>query len=531
MRTMETTFIALMVIACVSPILTLLRLWQIKEWRMDRLLEHVRREGWTRLLLGKIRPAVGIAWLVLWIIFIAVQGHQSDQDRYWLIGIALMLACISVVQIGLKKQPRPVWTSKAILLFVVSMLLSTAAIVWSTFLRIVDPSPRVALAVAMPYLAPLAVAAAWMILRPLDWYLKRRVLTRAMDMRRSHPHLTVIGITGSVGKTTTKELIAHLLRPLGALATPIHVNTEMGVAAWITKTLRDEPGDSKRILIVEMGAYRPGEIALLTSIAKPTIGVMTYVGAQHVALFGSMEAIIKTKGELLRSLPENGHAFLNKDNDAFDAFQGMCRCPVTSVGTDPHATIVGYDVEEVPEGIRFRALEESFTIPLQGTHLIANVLLAIAVAQHLGVPLKQIQESLRTFRPLGRTFEVIEMGGVTVLDDSYNSSPMSVQAAIDWAARQPQEEKILLAEGIIELGPEEAKIHRSIAEKAAKVFSRVFVADSHFLPYFTESSLGPRAQSTANATALKPGALLVCAGRVPRSTLNRFFTSPLPATR
>jgi UDP-N-acetylmuramoyl-tripeptide--D-alanyl-D-alanine ligase len=353
--------------------------------------------------------------------------------------------------------------------------------------------------------------------------MKKKVMSRAIALRKAHPALRVIGITGSVGKTTTKELLKHVLKDLGAIATPMHVNTEMGVAAWLTETLKKEPADSDRILIVEMGAYRGGEIALLCDIAKPSVGVLTYVGRQHVALFGGEQGIARAKAELLASLPVDGRAYVNADSPLIDVLLGFARCPVLTAGTDHHAMLKAFDIEETGKGVRFQADGAMYEIPLAGTHMVTNVLLTIATAKSFGMSTTDIAKKLASFTAFERTFARRQENGITVLDNTYNASPEGFIAAIDWASHQPEKEKVLLLDGVIELGDDEERIHREIASRAAKVFGSAYVVNPRFLPYFKEAFGSRVKEAVLSAAPLTPGTLLVCMGRMPQSLIRKFI--------
>lgn len=506
--------------ACLSPMLTFLALWQLKEWRMDRLLEHLQKEGFFLQLLGRTRPAIIGLGLLLTLLLLL---RSEPFSIVWAIGAALATSIgIGAVQFMQGKQRMPRWTMKALTVFVLSIALNVL-VLWMIWLFIERSVNVAVLFLCVPLLqSPLSVVAG-IIIRPLDWFLKIRLLAKARKIRASQPNLTVIGITGSVGKTTTKELLAHILKNKGALATPLHVNTELGVSKWLVATLKKEPTESERILIVEMGAYRKGEIALLCSIAKPTLGVITAVGRQHLALFGSVETIVEAKGELFEALPENGHAFGNKDNAAFDLLKTKCRCPLTSVGTAKGADLQALDIEETGNGIRFSLEGVTFSVPLFGTHTVTSILLAIAVVKHLHVPLPEAMQSLRTFQGIKQTFEVRTAGGITILDDTYNLSPESFRAAIEWAARQSNKRKVLVTEGIIELGKEEESIHRELARQAASVFDLAFVTHQRTLPYFKEA-FGDKVALVTAAEPLSPGDLLVCTGRLSPAVIDRFTT-------
>lgn len=511
-------FSVLTVFASLASLLTFSRLWQIKEWRFDRLREHLRENGWYRQLLGTVRPLLTGTLLFL-------SGLKIFWGTDGIIVCLLTLAALSLVQM-VRSKHRPVWTAKAKAI----VALSAAIIFVASFGVVIvgDRNPEwnallVATLLIIPLFTPAFAILSWTILRPVDHALKNKILKRAMELRSSHPNLRVIGITGSVGKTTVKEMMSHVLKDVGALTTPERVNTEMGVAAWLTNILSAEPADSTRIVIVEMGAYKKGEIALLCRIAKPQFGIITYVGNQHLSLFGSPEAIIEAKGELFAALPSEGKAFGNSDNAAYEVLKKRCICPVVAVGTGQHADVLATDIEETGSGIRFQTLGTVFNVPVAGTHNVTGALLAIAVARELGMKPAEIAAKLQSFKRMSRTFELKKVGDVTVLDDTYNSSPASVQAAIVWAAKQPQHKKILVLEGIIELGDAEGRIHTELATLASPVFTEAYAAHPRHLAYLRDGGFGPRARMASERhEKAENGSLIVFVGRLSSSVMSRF---------
>jgi UDP-N-acetylmuramyl pentapeptide synthase len=539
--TLWTAVFVLTIVASLSPLLTLLRLWQMKEWRWDRLIEHMRHDGILETLLSKSRVAIGGAWIIggLGLILLITSGHGFYRIHevlgVWPVVLPATLALLTVVQVITRRQPMPVWTQKARLSFIVSALLTVLVSLYCLTFRweimnefsgqLVTAYPYQWLLLALPYLQPVIVTIAWILLRPIDLVLKRRIMARARAIRAAHPNLTVIGITGSVGKTTTKDLLSHILAGPDTYTTPQHVNTEMGVSAWISKILAGKPADAKATLIVEMGAYRIGEIALLCFIAQPTLGIITSIGEQHVALFGNLWNICRAKGELFAALPATGRAFLNGDSQMWEELKARAACPVTIIGTGGNGDVQAYDIEETRKGIRFTVDGTLVDVPLNGTHNVTNVLLAITCARHTGMPMTEIATRLRGFTPQKQTFEVRADRGVTVLDDTYNSSPQSFAAAIAWAERQPEGNKTLLISGIIELGDREADIHRELAAKAKPVFGKAYVTDERFLPYFKQGGFAKTSLLTPDAARLQPGDLLACVGRMPKSTIDRLLPS------
>ena len=396
-------------------------------------------------------------------------------------------------------------------------------------------------------LQPVMLTLAWLLWYPVDAFLKNRIITQARTLREKFPDLTVIGVTGSVGKTTTKELLACVLKDLHPAVTPVHVNAEIGVARWLLRQLRvasyelrEPPFGSAQsrlhpqpatrnpqFLIVELGAYRKGEIATLCSFAHPTLGVVTHVGTQHIALFGSQEKLFEAKSELMQSLPPDGRAFLNGDNALTRKMATISPCPAVIVGTGGSCDLEAFDIEETPKGIRFRARDVLFELPLHGTHNVTNVLLAIAVGEHLGIKIDRMRELLKTFAPLSQTFSVRTESGVRILDDTHNSSTASMKAAIAWARTQPEEHKILLAAGLIEMGDLQSPAERELGGLAAAVFGRTIVTDEQSAKNFMAGGAVVETLSK-NSTSVPQGSLLVCVGRMSPSTIRRLLPRPEP---
>jgi len=475
-------------------------------------------------LLGRIRPTI-VAIIGLLFTFDLQNDSPALPFDQWVIGTTGLLALLSVAQIIFRKQPHPVWTKKAILLCFTALLLTALASFALTLQgNTAQPLPLFPL---VPLLQPVFLVITWALFLPVDHFLKNRILAHARAVRARFPDLPVIGVTGSVGKTTTKELLHHILQDLRPLTTPAHVNAEIGVAQWMIRELgKASPTAPPGLLIVEMGAYRRGEISVLSSIAKQTIGVLTFIGKQHIALFGSREALIAAKAEILTTLPKTGHAFLNADNDACASLKDITPCPVTLVGTGAGVDLLATDSEETPGGIRFVAGHTTFDVPLHGTHNVTNVLLAIAVGQHLGLSLQAIAAKLRTFSAPKQTFEVREERGVRILDDTHNSSAESFRAAIDWARSQPYEEKVLLTSGIIELGEEEERLHGELGAHCASVFQRAVFTQERSMTAFARGFGKPVELIQVGAERpVHANALLVCVGKMSPALVRRLLPS------
>lgn len=274
----------------------------------------------------------------------------------------------------------------------------------------------------------------------------------------------VVGVTGSVGKTTTKEMIAEVAATNGpVLKNPGNFNNEIGVPI----TLLEMSGKHKTAAI-EMGMRGPGQIEYLAKMAKPSIGVITNIHLSHIELLGSMDAIADAKGELLDYLPADGVAVLNADDAYFDYFQRRANCHVVSFGESAQA-----DVRAVSSGIdsmgccnfSVSTARGSFDvrIPVPGEHNIKDALAAIAVGEVLEIPQEQIREALANFHaPEKRSNVIPAKGGFVVIDDTYNAGPASVRSALKTLSMMEGARKIAVLGDMLELGDHALSAHTEI---------------------------------------------------------------------
>jgi UDP-N-acetylmuramoyl-tripeptide--D-alanyl-D-alanine ligase len=270
-----------------------------------------------------------------------------------------------------------------------------------------------------------------------------------------------IGVTGSVGKTTVKEMIAAALSPLGPiLKTPASQNNETGVP----KTLL-QMNSAHQAVVIEMGMRGAGQIKYLCEIAKPTIGVVTRISENHLELLGSQKAIADAKGELLESLPENGLAILNADDPFFEYLQAKARCEVLSYGAESEASLIANEIVRGEAGWDFRVSGVPVHIPSPARHDVGNALAALAVAQALGVPLTEAaaQLSLYTSEPMRMEIMKTNWGG-TILNDAYNAAPASVRSALETLTALGEGRKIAFLGDMRELGDASPAAHLALGE-------------------------------------------------------------------
>jgi len=277
--------------------------------------------------------------------------------------------------------------------------------------------------------------------------------------------VTVVAVTGSNGKTTTKEMIAHLLGPSGEVVkAPKSYNNFVGVPLSIFSI-----SPRTDFAVLELGTSAPGEIARLAAIAQPHIGLITNVGPTHLEGLGSVAGVARAKGELLDALPVDGTAVLNWDDDWCRRLAQRATTKVITFGLSPEADVFAAEVVRWEDGLRFLLNGRcEVHLPVPGIHNLLNALAAAAVCRRLGLSREQVAERFRGFRLPAMRFEEVDVGGVTVINDAYNANPVSMSAALAEFSRRPAEGRRLFVAGDMkELGPESARYHRELGLRAA----------------------------------------------------------------
>ena len=284
----------------------------------------------------------------------------------------------------------------------------------------------------------------------------------------------LIGVTGSTGKTTTKEAIAHVLSSrFRVLKSEGNFNNHFGLPLMLLKI---EP--EHEAAVIEMGMSHRGEIAALAKIAQPDIGVVTNVAPVHLEFFRSVAEIARAKYELIESLPAGGTAILNADDEYVSQFGRDFHGKVVRYGLHPSADVRAENIESrgaagslfdvVTDGLRQPA-----TLPLVGTHNIYNGLAAVATGMERGLSLAEASGALATLAPADKRGAVVQVGNITVINDCYNSNPTALDAMVDTLAAIPAQRRIVVAGEMLELGPAGEDLHRHsgrhMAEKGIDV--------------------------------------------------------------
>ncbi|HUP04418.1 MAG TPA: UDP-N-acetylmuramoyl-tripeptide--D-alanyl-D-alanine ligase [Bryobacteraceae bacterium] len=275
---------------------------------------------------------------------------------------------------------------------------------------------------------------------------------------------TVVGVTGSAGKTTAKDAIAHLLSvafPIGK--TNGNLNNHIGVPLSILRL----PADA-RAAVLEMGMNHAGELRALGAIARPDIAVVTNVGYAHVEFFDSIDGVAAAKRELVESLPRAGVAVLNADDARVAAFQRNHPGRSVTFGFSEQAEVRAENVDLLPAGSRFRALGVEFESSVPGRHGVMNLLAALAVARVFEVAPEGLREAVRSFAPGKMRGQRLEHNGIVVWDDCYNSNPEAAESMLDVLRETRAAHRIAVLGEMLELGEASGDLHRRVGRHAAR---------------------------------------------------------------
>ncbi|MBR1607722.1 MAG: UDP-N-acetylmuramoyl-tripeptide--D-alanyl-D-alanine ligase [Clostridia bacterium] len=331
----------------------------------------------------------------------------------------------------------------------------------------------------------LVVALAALIAKPLEKAINRMYMRDAQRRMDAQPGLIRIGITGSYGKTSVKNILYTILsQKYNVLSTPASFNTPMG----LTRVIRERLEPAHQIFLAEMGARHRQDIKELTDFIQPTIGVLTSVGPQHLDTFKTLDNIIATKYDLIRAIPKDGFAVFNDDH-------GICADLYEKTLNTPKAIVGREGGDAWAEDVQVSAQGSSFTLRFRdggsvechtrmlGAHNISNILLACAVAKHLGLTDHQIQRGIGQLQPVEHRLQLLSSaGGVTVIDDAFNSNPIGAKAALDVLSRFPGR-RIIVTPGMVELGDKEAAYNRDLGrEMASAADVCVLIGKKHTQP-------------------------------------------------
>jgi UDP-N-acetylmuramoyl-tripeptide--D-alanyl-D-alanine ligase len=440
---------------------------QLKEYRVDRLLSFLKTASGKQLLMH-----YEYMWRVIGGLALYLTTHR-------VLSLQIILTIIFAVDIAaaLYRQRscdlrRPAMTGKAVLLLLLSIL-------FEGFLLVFTLQNPVLLLVLLT--RPALTLVAVMLVHIPSSLVKRRKIEQAKRKMQTYSHLIVIGITGSYGKTSVKEFVAHILgQSYRVVKTPRNTNTDIGIAAFILST--DFSGID--VFVCEMGAYRKGEISAICDMVEPLVGILTAINEQHIDLFGSIQNTHDAKYELLKAIPERGYAITNADSEVcVDGFDSLVVKKKQTFGldADQNPDVIITDVREALDGVAFTWTFEGNTCvtktPVLGAHHASNIAAAVMVASHFGMSPTDITEACKTLPTKTHgSLQLFDYGKATILDDSYNSNPAGFRSALNVLSLFPSSRKrVVITRGMIELGVQAGRLHQEVGEEIAFVADELIV--------------------------------------------------------
>lgn len=295
-------------------------------------------------------------------------------------------------------------------------------------------------------------------------------LQKIAKYKRSLYNIPVVAITGSVGKTSTKDIVASVLSTkFNVLKTEGNLNNHIGLPLTILKLKKHEA------LVVEMGMNNLGEISVLTNIAKPNVAVITNVGTSHIGNLGSRENILKAKLEILEGLAEDGTLVINKDNDLLKKWyeEGKNnRYKIKTYSTKEKSDYTGYDIDLNENGSKYKINIDNNTYEVQikvgGEHFVYNSLCAISVARIFEIPMNKIINGILNFELTKNRMEIKKKEDITIIDDCYNANYDSMKAALDFLGTSKNNRKLAVLGDMLELGTYSEQLHSDVGKEVTK---------------------------------------------------------------
>lgn len=336
-------------------------------------------------------------------------------------------------------------------------------------------------------LGPFWVLLAAFLMRPVEKSIQEGFKRRARQHLRERPDLTIIGITGSYGKTSTKFVIEEILQQrYSVLASPGSYNTPMGLCIVINNMLKRE----HQVLIVEMGIRHPGDMKELCGVVRPDIAVETSVGMAHLESMGTVQNIAREKGDLLECLDGDGITVLNADDELVAAMSERAPGKILRVSVEgrPGADITASDVTYDRDGARFTVRddtgeERAFKTQLLGRHNVLNILLGIAVGRAMDLRLRQMAYAIERLEPVRHRLQLRKEGPITIIDDAFNSNPVGARNAVEILGQFRDGRRVIVTPGMIELGDRQFEENKRLGEHiAANVDLALLVGDQQTRP-------------------------------------------------
>jgi UDP-N-acetylmuramoyl-tripeptide--D-alanyl-D-alanine ligase len=496
-------------------------IWQRKEYRLDRILSAIKSFEFE--LATTIYIIITLFTLIGWLDAYTTHIKQAD-----LISLFVLLSINGFFFYRFLNKGifRPQLTIKSLL-----VLSTTTPILFFYIFFILISSTSYALRwTTLIVLTPLVITMVVAFINILTNPKKQSIIKQATKLRSDKPNLTVIGITGSFGKTSTKYFASQLI-PKATISSD-HRNSELSIAQDILQHFNKDISS----YIVELGAYCHGEILSLAKLTQPTIGVITAIGNQHLSLFGSQKAILDTKWELIESLPANGIAILNADNELLVKKSKNLPIKIIWYSTKNKADVYIDDVNIKDRyilcNLHIGEISKTIKIPLASRGMLSSAVAAAAIALAHGENINDIFSRIENIKTFPKTMELkTTLMNDTIIDDSYSANEHGVINAISHMSTFSSNDKRIIMVPLIELGADNHKVHQKIStaleNSNASVFiygnsykkdisSNINVSKIHFISNPKELAK----QATQNITK---DTVILLEGRIPNTVHHALF--------
>lgn len=445
-------------------------LWQRKEYRWDRMRSYLLSQESSHIkdkLLWVFVAFVLAGWFSRFVV-----NEVAAEILGWFALVALTMKFAYTTYT--KGIFRPTPTKKSI----VTVFLAIVLVVAALWVAVMDTKILALAFATLIALLPVVLGLAVLGANAVAGIRKKMFIQKATRIRAGNTHLQVVAITGSVGKTTTKEYIAHMLRRAGkhVVATKAHRNSEFPVAQDVLEQLTPDVDT----YVVEAAAYRAGEVAAIMNIVQPQFGVLTEITNQHVGLFGSLQALAQAKWEIVSHLPKDGVAILNIDNPEIAKRRADATQNVVTYSSKGEADVYVDDItiqkKDITATLHVGSEQKKVTLPIVGRGELSSALAATAAAHAMGVSFADITANLATLPSLAQTMHVT--GGVegsTVIDDSYSGSEASYINAFGHLKVFASSDARIALVPIIELGDSAPDVHENIGKQLAGLGAKVYI--------------------------------------------------------
>ena len=437
-----------------------LMMLQQNSYRNERYTRWFTKSGESTSL-GRIFCCIGLLFLLVHHIPFFAGAAVATVIAVW--------QCIALCRAKYKKPL--VWTARAKRVY--GMMTALTALAATVFGLIFGLNAMCVTLMLILVISPVILLASNDLLKPVEKAINKKYYPEAADILASMPDLKIIGITGSYGKTSTKHYLNRILQEHFSTAmTPGSFNTTMGVI----RTVREHLQPYNEVFIVEMGAKQPGDIKEICDLVHPSIGIITAVGEQHLESFKTIENVQRTKFELADALPANGTIVLNNDFPFISNREvANTGCVRYAVGNNGKEDFSATGIEYTPSGTTFTVtgatLESPLTLhtKLVGECNVSNLLAAVIVALKLGVSADKIRYAVSQIEQVEHRLNLKRTpGGITIIDDAFNSNPHGSKMALEVLAMMKQGKRIVITPGMIELGSMQEEANREFGRNIAR---------------------------------------------------------------